>query len=42
MRRSVRTVLGVLIAVALLGAYGIAAKNGPQGDAQEPAAGFAH
>lgn len=42
MKCSIRTFLGVLIAAALLGAYGIAAKNGPQGDVQEPAAGFAH
>ena len=42
MKRSMRTFLGILIAAALLAAYGIAAKNGPQGDAQEMPAGFAH
>jgi hypothetical protein len=42
MKRSIRTFLGVLIAAALLGAYGIAARNGPKGEAPEVPAGFAH
>ena len=40
MRCSIGMFSGVLIAAAPLGAYGIAAKNGPQGDVQEPAAGL--
>ena len=42
MRRSFWTLVGILITGALLGAYELAAKNGPQGGAQEPPAGFAH
>jgi hypothetical protein len=43
MKRSIQTFLGILIAVALLGAYGIASKNGPTGSGQDtPAAGFSH
>ena len=43
MKGSIRTFLGILIAVALLGAYAIAAKNGPtEGGQDQPAAGFSH
>jgi hypothetical protein len=42
MKRAIRTFLGILIAAALLGAYAIAARNGPKGGAQETPAGFAH
>jgi hypothetical protein len=43
MNRSIRTVLGILITVALLGAYAIASKNGPTGgERDQPAAGFSH
>jgi hypothetical protein len=43
MRRSIRTFLGILIAVALFGAYGIASKNGATGGGQDlPAVGFSH
>lgn len=43
MKHSMRTFLGILITVALLGAYAIASKNGPTGGGQDqPAAGFSH
>jgi predicted outer membrane protein len=43
MKRTIRTFLGILIAVALLGAYAIASRNGPTGSGQDPpAAGFSH
>jgi hypothetical protein len=43
MKRAIRTFLGILIAVALLGAYAIASKNGPTGGRRDqPAAGFFH
>ena len=42
MKRSFWTFVGILITGALLGAYGIAAKKGPQGGAQEMSVGFAH
>jgi hypothetical protein len=42
-RGAFRPCLAILIAVALLGAYAIASKNGPTGAGQDqPAAGFSH
>jgi predicted small secreted protein len=43
MKRSIRTYLAILIAVALLSAYGIASRNGASGSGQDlPAVGFSH
>jgi hypothetical protein len=43
MKRSIGAFLGLLIAVALLGAYAIASKYGPTGDARDqPSAVFSH
>jgi hypothetical protein len=42
-KRATRIILGLLIACALLGAYAIAAKDGPQASARgQPAAAFGH
>jgi hypothetical protein len=41
-RRSFRAALGLLIAVALGGAYAIAARNAPAGTAGDVSAAFGH